>query len=329
MNKQLSIAVVLASSVLASCGGKSKPAPVTPPSNEETAGTGGDAYGDEWGGGYGGVGYGDGEYGGEYGGEGYGGGEAYVPPPPVAPDIVGTWATACAPRHGKSDEFVTMTFVNTADHWDVVFAIFGDKACAKRKSMIHLAGAYTIGAQSTTVPGAWEGNFTFEARDITADDAKNAKAIGKLCGIKKMKPGKAVDIYQKGCAKMGLQPVAACGGDYDLVALDGDRVEFGVRPADNDMCTAEKRPTALDTAGAAGYQWPKSGIAVCDEMLGMYSGYARCQALPPEVRNQIFLSIRDTIPQMITQLTADPTNASSQCQQAVDGMKQALAATGC
>lgn len=36
-----------------------------------------------------------------------------------------------------------------------------------------------------------------------------------------------------------------CAADFDLVARSGDRLRFGARPADNDLCTADKRPTAL------------------------------------------------------------------------------------
>ena len=39
---------------------------------------------------------------------------------------------------------------------------------------------------------------------------------------------------------------------------------FGVRPADNDLCTAEKRPTALDTSYDLSYQWKSTGVAECD-----------------------------------------------------------------
>jgi len=31
--------------------------------------------------------------------------------------------------------------------------------------------------------------------------------------------------------------------NYDIVKLDGDKLQFGDRPADNDMSTPEKRPT--------------------------------------------------------------------------------------
>ena len=41
------------------------------------------------------------------------------------------------------------------------------------------------------------------------------------------------------------QPVADCGLDHDLMAMDAAGLYFGQRPADNDMCTPDRRPTAL------------------------------------------------------------------------------------
>jgi hypothetical protein len=39
--------------------------------------------------------------------------------------------------------------------------------------------------------------------------------------------------------------VAVCHEDHDRLALDPDGgVRFGQRPRDNDMCTADTRPTA-------------------------------------------------------------------------------------
>jgi hypothetical protein len=51
------------------------------------------------------------------------------------------------------------------------------------------------------------------------------------------------DISETGCAAWA--PVAVCGEDHDLLALTDEGLHFGVRPADNDMCTADKVPTAL------------------------------------------------------------------------------------
>jgi hypothetical protein len=60
--------------------------------------------------------------------------------------------------------------------------------------------------------------------------------------------GKPADLAA-GCAGLGQYPLSSCDRDYDLVSIDGDTLRFGERPADNNMCSEEKRPTA--TAGLA------------------------------------------------------------------------------
>ncbi len=46
-------------------------------------------------------------------------------------------------------------------------------------------------------------------------------------------------------AGLGQRPIASCPADYDLVKVENDALVFGSRPADNDMCSSEKRPTSL------------------------------------------------------------------------------------
>lgn len=61
------------------------------------------------------------------------------------------------------------------------------------------------------------------------------------CGLT---PNIETDISENGCA---IWPsVKDCKEDHDLLALDEKgNLYFGVRPADNNMCTADRRPTAL------------------------------------------------------------------------------------
>ena len=63
--------------------------------------------------------------------------------------------------------------------------------------------------------------------------------------MKPWKVGAKQDLLAGGCAELGARPVAQCASDNDVVKVDGDRLWFGQRPADNDMCSSEKRPQAL------------------------------------------------------------------------------------
>lgn len=104
-------------------------------------------------------------------------------------------------------------------------------------------GPYEIGAPSAAVEGAWEGNFSEAKKYVTllTEDPALIAAFGFAdCGLTY---GVETDISETGCASW--QPVAVCGVDHDLIAKDAAGVYFGVRPGDNDLCTPDRRPTAL------------------------------------------------------------------------------------
>ncbi len=281
--------------------------------------------------GYGGDEYGDGEYGGgAYGGAGYGGEEAWVPPPPAPPTLVGRWVSPCFPGAQKKT-FQKLTFDMTVDRWDLAYDTFSDAGCARRTVDVHIAGAYSFGGQSPTAAGAWEGNFTFDTREVTADDKKSAAAVGKACGIKKLKPGVKTDIHAKGCPAFGIHPSATCGADYDLVAAEGNTLRFGARPADNNLCTEDKRPTALDPQLAFEYDWVASGLANCGAYGAAMVAFSTCPKVPQESRD----ALTQSWGMMMEGLRGAAGNeearkaADDACKQGVDALTQAFTAMGC
>jgi hypothetical protein len=87
---------------------------------------------------------------------------------------------------------------------------------------VHIDGPYELERPSTAVAGAWEAR-----------------------GAADFATGVAQDVLRTGCAGFGQYPGADCPADFAVVKRDGDDLFFGARPADNDMCTAARRPTAL------------------------------------------------------------------------------------
>lgn len=127
--------------------------------------------------------------------------------------------------------------------WGLVFTHALDPEMKIQTFRFRTEGPYRIGEASTTVPGAFEAVFFEDAKYVTLLTADPAlvEAFGMAgCGLK---TGVEVDISATGCA--AWKPVSVCREDHDLLALSTDGLHFGVRPEDNDMCTAERRPTAL------------------------------------------------------------------------------------
>jgi hypothetical protein len=171
---------------------------------------------------------------------------APAPEPPKAPDLSGNWSSDCTPAADAAAKpvFEKVVYTLTADHYELSREVYSDAACTKKVQHTTSKGSYTVGAASAAVPGAFEITFAVDERGATADSAAAAKALSKSCGAK-FKAGKAVDVSAKGCDAIGLKAKEACGSEFDLVTVEGDAVKFGVRPADNDLCSAEKRPTAI------------------------------------------------------------------------------------
>lgn len=128
--------------------------------------------------------------------------------------------------------------------WSLRFVLSLDPAGRQPVFTFRTAGDYRVLGPSTHVPGAFDAVFVEEAKwvSLQSDDPALAGAFGlDRCGLT---PGVEKDVSISGCA--GWKPVAQCGEDHDLLALDADGgLRFGVRPANNDTCTADKRPTAL------------------------------------------------------------------------------------
>ena len=112
-----------------------------------------------------------------------------------------------------------------------------------RTPVLNLIGV--LGDASAAVAGAREGRFDFATKTVTPHNAGVAEFLAQACGRSGFIAGEAADIAG-GCAGLGAYPVADCPSDYDIVSLDDTgSLHFGARPQDNNMCTPDKRPTAL------------------------------------------------------------------------------------
>lgn len=128
--------------------------------------------------------------------------------------------------------------------WSLDFTFGFDPALDQKVFTFSTEGPYALVAPSEAVPQAHHTVFFEDVKRVTLhiDDPELVAQMGMAdCGLE---VGVSVDISETGCANW--KPVAECGEDHDLFALDTEgRLYFGVRPADNDMCTPDKVPGAL------------------------------------------------------------------------------------
>ena len=139
--------------------------------------------------------------------------------------------------------FGTREFVFADGRWSLVFTHALDPGMTQRTFQFRTGGAYHVGAPSDAVPGAFHTVFDEDWKRLTllTEIPEVIAAMGMAeCGLT---ANLEADIGADGCA--AWRPVAECGEDHDLLALSEAGLHFGVRPADNDMCTADRTPAAL------------------------------------------------------------------------------------
>ncbi len=134
-------------------------------------------------------------------------------------------------------------FVFSNGTWSLTFTHALDPAMTQRTFQFRTGGAYRVVAPTDAVPGAFHTVFDEDWKHVTllTPVPEIAAAMGMAdCGLT---VNLEADISDTGCA--AWRPVADCGQDHDLLAQSDAGLHFGVRPADNDMCTPDKVPTAL------------------------------------------------------------------------------------
>lgn len=157
--------------------------------------------------------------------------------------LSGTYASTASEDWGRGT-YGRREFTFDNGRWTLNFTLALDPQMTNRVFVFRSYGAYRVLDPSPAVNGAFNAVFNEDAKFVTlhARDPQLVQAFGLAdCGLT---PGVERDVSVTGCALW--RPVSACPQDHDLLAIDSvGGLFFGVRPQDNDMCTADKRPTAL------------------------------------------------------------------------------------
>ncbi len=159
---------------------------------------------------------------------------------PVGKAVSGHWKSA-GPEDMGNGSFATREFKLTDKTWDLVLTIYADKELKTPLVAMDFSGPWRATGPSAKVEGASEAIFEFSKKAVTLKAEAAAKGFGMDgCGLV---VGKAKDITKTGCSFVAS--VAKYGKEFDLIKRDGDQVFFGARPADSNMGSEDKRPTAL------------------------------------------------------------------------------------
>jgi hypothetical protein len=182
------------------------------------------------------------------GGDAAGGGGADAALTPA--DLAGSWSSSTCeayPNGMGGNNYLTRAFTFSGATWTLDLDLFGDDACSFPIFSVAIEGPFTLGALSSVVAGATEGEFAFVENVWTAHDQGLADTFtGAGCGSAPWEVGVPQDVSATGCIGVA-HPVDDCPQEYDLVSFQGDQLFFGARVTD--LCTEEGRPTMLAPFG--------------------------------------------------------------------------------
>lgn len=100
-----------------------------------------------------------------------------------------------------------------------------------------------------TAPEFWFENRTFTARADAIAVALSAAG----CGDGSWLVGEPQSVIERGCRAFRVFPKSECDREYGRVALVGERLFLGARPADGFMCAPDRRPGAVGDAALVRY----------------------------------------------------------------------------
>jgi hypothetical protein len=167
-------------------------------------------------------------------------------PPPV-PALAGAWESACLPmvNADDTDGWARVVVGITPTLWAMDRHLFADDACSAATGTVHIDGGYALEEPSTVVPGAWNARFDFRTRTITPHvDGFIAYLQSLSCG-ESFGVDRATDVMDVACPALGFRAFETCQADLDVVAVDGNTLRLGLRPADGDVCSPARRPSVL------------------------------------------------------------------------------------
>lgn len=157
-------------------------------------------------------------------------------------NLSGTYSDQQAYAYGEA--FGQRIFTFDESQWTLRFTLALDPKLEFPVFEFRTFGTYEVLAPSQIVPGAYNAIFFENKKFLTlkTDQPELVNAFG--FGNCQLEKDIEKDISETGCALWAA--VAECNADHDLLKLDAQgQLYFGQRPADNNMCTADHRPTQL------------------------------------------------------------------------------------
>lgn len=161
----------------------------------------------------------------------------------TVPVLSGTWRSV-KPEPAGNGNYLIREYTLAKGHWQLTSTLAADKEMKSTVSIYRAQGGFQLDRPSRKVPGTYEATFKYASKSLNLQttDKEKSKELG-FDGCKQLRKGQEVEISTLGCAS--YKSIGECPKDFELVKIEGTLLQFGERPSDNGLCSAEHRPEGL------------------------------------------------------------------------------------
>jgi hypothetical protein len=161
--------------------------------------------------------------------------------------MVGRWVSPEREYTTNPDDsvyYIIRDYTFTDDAFRAVTSVYGDPLSDIKFYTAVVDGTYELVGESEVVEGATDIDFTFAQITMEPDSLAFIDIfIKSRCGDGMWGLGMPQDVSKTGC--LSFRPITDYPLEYDIVKVQGDSLQLGIRPIDGDLGSVEKRPAEL------------------------------------------------------------------------------------
>jgi hypothetical protein len=140
--------------------------------------------------------------------------------------------------------YIVRDYTFTDDAFRAVTSVYGDPLSDIKFYTATVDGTYELVGESKTIEGAADIDFTFAQITMEPDSMAFVDIFMRSdCGDGMWGLSTPQDVSKTGC--LSFRSITAYPVEYNIVKVEGDSLQLGMRPEDGDLGSTEKRPTNL------------------------------------------------------------------------------------
>jgi hypothetical protein len=161
--------------------------------------------------------------------------------------MAGRWVSPEREYTTNPDEsvyYIVRDYTFTDDAFRGVTSVYGDPVSDIKFYTATVDGTYRLTGESKTVPGAADIDLTFVKLTMQPDSMAFVDIFMRSgCGDGMWGLSTPQDVSKTGC--LSFRSITSYPVEYNIVKVQGDSLQLGIRPIDGDLGSPDKRPIKL------------------------------------------------------------------------------------